>query len=125
MRRLTPEYWFLLWELTRTEFKLRDQGTLLGFLWTLLHPALMFIVLIGFAMEDHDHKAHAQAKLKRKGCDAIVLNSVATAGAPSGCIEVYDPRRGWCPPVSGTKQKLARAVVAVMEDLLLGRWDRT
>ena len=38
-------YWNLLWELTRTDFKLRDQGTLLGFIWTLLHPALMFIVL--------------------------------------------------------------------------------
>lgn len=44
--RLAPSrYWALLWELTRTEFKLRDQGTALGFLWTLLHPALMFLVL--------------------------------------------------------------------------------
>jgi ABC-type polysaccharide/polyol phosphate export permease len=41
----SPSYWFLLWELTRTEFKLRDQGTVLGFLWTLLHPILMFTVL--------------------------------------------------------------------------------
>ena len=45
MRRFSPSYWFLFWELTRTEFKLRDQGTALGFAWTLLHPALMFIVL--------------------------------------------------------------------------------
>lgn len=36
---------FLLRELTWTEFKLTDQGTLLGFLWTLLYPALMFGVL--------------------------------------------------------------------------------
>ncbi len=45
MRYWGAEYRFLLWELTRTEFKVRDQGTVLGFLWTLLHPALMFIVL--------------------------------------------------------------------------------
>ena len=45
MRPWSPAYWFLVWELTRTEFKLRDQGTLLGFLWTLLHPALIFLVL--------------------------------------------------------------------------------
>ncbi|HOW26983.1 MAG TPA: ABC transporter permease [Elusimicrobiota bacterium] len=32
-------------ELTRCEFKLRDQSTLLGFLWTLLNPLLMFLVL--------------------------------------------------------------------------------
>ena len=78
-------------------------------------------VLIGFAMEDRDHKAHAEAKLQRKRCDAIVLNSVDTAGASSGRIEVYDPRRGWGPPVTGEKRVLARAVVAVMDDLLLGR----
>jgi ABC-type polysaccharide/polyol phosphate export permease len=45
MRPWTKAYWSLVWELTRTEFKLRDQGTLLGFFWTLLHPALMFAVL--------------------------------------------------------------------------------
>ncbi|MFI5350848.1 MAG: ABC transporter permease [Elusimicrobiota bacterium] len=38
-------YWSLVWELTRTEFKLRDQGTFLGFLWTLLYPAMMFTVM--------------------------------------------------------------------------------
>lgn len=31
--------------LTLTEFKLKDQGTFLGFLWTLLHPALTFAIL--------------------------------------------------------------------------------
>ncbi len=44
-RPWSPSYWWLAWELTRTEFKLRDQGTALGFCWTLLHPALMFLVL--------------------------------------------------------------------------------
>ena len=38
-------YLNLLREIGWTEFKLRDQGTLLGFLWTLLYPALMFSVL--------------------------------------------------------------------------------
>lgn len=40
-------YLELVWEMTRGEIKLRDQGTALGFLWTLLHPALMFAVLYG------------------------------------------------------------------------------
>ena len=39
------QYWNLLWNLTRVEFKLRDQGSVLGFLWTLLQPALMFLIL--------------------------------------------------------------------------------
>jgi ABC-type polysaccharide/polyol phosphate export permease len=38
-------YWSLFWELTSVQMKLRDQGSLLGFIWTLLHPLLMFIVL--------------------------------------------------------------------------------
>ena len=38
-------YLELLWSLTWTDFKLRDQGSVLGFLWTLLHPALIFTVL--------------------------------------------------------------------------------
>jgi ABC-type polysaccharide/polyol phosphate export permease len=49
---MTPEtaknirsYFTLLREMSGTEFKLKDQGTVLGFLWTLLHPALMFAVL--------------------------------------------------------------------------------
>jgi len=34
----------MVWELAVTEFKMRDQGTFLGFFWTLLHPLLYFIV---------------------------------------------------------------------------------
>jgi ABC-type polysaccharide/polyol phosphate export permease len=42
--RLTA-YWRLLRDLTWVEFKLREQGTVLGFLWTLLYPLLIFVVL--------------------------------------------------------------------------------
>lgn len=45
MKPWSKTYWSLVWELTRTEFKLRDQGTILGFLWTLLYPAVMFSVM--------------------------------------------------------------------------------
>ncbi|TBR18480.1 hypothetical protein EPO15_15180 [bacterium] len=38
-------HWDLFWMLTRTEFRLRDQGTLIGFLWTLLHPLFIFLIL--------------------------------------------------------------------------------
>lgn len=45
MNRFDPGYWNLLWELTRADFKVRDQSTTLGFLWTLLHPAFEFMIL--------------------------------------------------------------------------------
>lgn len=38
-------YWTLFWELSRCDAKLREQGTVLGFLWTLLHPLLLFGVM--------------------------------------------------------------------------------
>ena len=38
-------YWNLLREFTVTGFKLRDQGSFLGFLWTLLHPFVLLAVL--------------------------------------------------------------------------------
>src|SRR5439155_24042936 len=39
------DHWFITRELTLSGFKLRDQGTLLGFLWTLLQPLAMLSVL--------------------------------------------------------------------------------
>jgi lipopolysaccharide transport system permease protein len=38
-------YWNLLREFTVNWFKLRDQGSLLGFFWTLLHPLTLLLVL--------------------------------------------------------------------------------
>ena len=38
-------YLYLLSEMAWAEFKIRDQGTFFGFLWTLLYPALMLVVL--------------------------------------------------------------------------------
>jgi ABC-2 type transport system permease protein len=45
VRRSPKAYWSLLREFTVCGFKLRDQGTVLGFLWTLLHPLLLLAVL--------------------------------------------------------------------------------
>ena len=44
-QKRVSSYLSLLREMAGTEFKLRDQGTFFGFLWTLLYPALMFAVL--------------------------------------------------------------------------------
>ncbi len=44
MSSLAQKINILAW-MTRCDFKLRDQGTLLGFLWTLLNPILLFAVL--------------------------------------------------------------------------------
>jgi len=42
---LKRSYRIMIWEMAVAEFRLKDQGTFLGFLWTLLHPLIYFIVL--------------------------------------------------------------------------------
>lgn len=44
-RILTKENKALLLELVRTDFKLRYQGSMLGYVWSLLKPLLMFVIL--------------------------------------------------------------------------------
>jgi lipopolysaccharide transport system permease protein len=39
--------WGLIWTLVRTDFKARYHGTPTGFLWALLKPTAMFLVLVG------------------------------------------------------------------------------
>lgn len=42
---LTPQNRTLLWQLVVTDFKLRYQGSILGYVWSLLKPLLLFGVL--------------------------------------------------------------------------------
>lgn len=74
--------------------------------------------LIGFAMEDHDPHEHAQAKLQRKGCDAIVLNGPKNVGRDTAEIEIFRPDQGWSPPQSGSKRDLAVIILDLAEDLV-------
>ena len=79
-------------------------------------------IVIGFAMEDHDHRKNAEAKLERKRCDAIVLNGIRNVGADSGEIEILRADTGWAQSYRGTKQAIAAAVVDLVEALqALGR----
>ncbi len=75
-------------------------------------------VMIGFAMEDHDHRRHAEAKLRRKRCDAIVLNGPENVGGDRATIEILQANRGWSPSITGTKPMIARHVVKLVERLL-------
>jgi phosphopantothenoylcysteine decarboxylase/phosphopantothenate--cysteine ligase len=74
-------------------------------------------IVIGFAMEDHDHRRNAEGKLERKRCDAIVLNDVDTTGADLAKIEILRKGFGWSQPYSGTKAECARRVVELTESL--------
>ncbi len=74
-------------------------------------------VLIGFAMEDHDEHRRAEAKLRRKRCDAIVLNGLRNVGGDRATVRVFRPAAGWDRPTSGTKLRIAKLVVDLVERL--------
>ncbi|MCP4249433.1 MAG: phosphopantothenoylcysteine decarboxylase [bacterium] len=78
-------------------------------------------VIIGFAMEDHDHKAHAEAKLARKRCDAIVLNGPENVAADRATVEVLTDDGVWSPPMTGSKAQLADRLVGLTERLYRSR----
>jgi phosphopantothenoylcysteine decarboxylase / phosphopantothenate---cysteine ligase len=78
-------------------------------------------LLIGFAMEDHDGLQHAEAKLRKKNCDLIVLNGLDSLGGDKTVVAMFTPERGWSEPMAGTKTAIARKIVRRIEALAAGR----
>lgn len=74
-------------------------------------------IVIGFAMEDHDHHAHAENKLRRKRCDAIVLNGIENVGGDFASVEILRTDGNWSAPIAGTKAEIAERVVDLTEAL--------
>ena len=74
-------------------------------------------VVIGFAMDDREGERRAEAKLKRKKCDAIVANGPKNIGSDRVTIRILSRHQGWSEPLSGTKQDIARHVISVLESL--------
>ena len=75
-------------------------------------------VVVGFAMEDRDHRANAERKLQRKHCDAIVLNGIENVAGDDAEIEILRADSGWQAAIGGSKVVLAEAVVNLVENLL-------
>ncbi len=73
--------------------------------------------VIGFAMEDHDHRARAESKLRRKRCDAMVLNGIDNVGCDRAAIDILCAESGWSPTISGTKGEMAVRVMDLVESL--------
>ncbi len=75
-------------------------------------------VVVAFAMEDHDHRAHAEGKLRRKKCDAILLNGPENVGSDDATVAILESGGEWSRPVSGSKTRIALRVVRMVERLI-------
>ncbi|RJP39712.1 MAG: phosphopantothenoylcysteine decarboxylase [Phycisphaerales bacterium] len=78
-------------------------------------------VVVGFAMEDHDAHAHAESKLKRKNCDAVVLNGLANVGADLAEVEILTADGRWTGPYRGAKAEIAARIVERIEGWKVGK----
>jgi phosphopantothenoylcysteine decarboxylase/phosphopantothenate--cysteine ligase len=75
--------------------------------------------VVGFALETDDHRLRALAKLERKCCDLMVSNSVEAISSLDNSVEVLDPAGNVVRAVTGSKEAVARAVLGVIEELLI------
>ncbi len=89
------------------------------------HPGL---VVVGFAAETGDEsgdvRQHAEAKLRSKGCDLLVVNDVsggAVFGSEHNQVVVLAPARGGAVEVASTPTTDKRAVAEVVLDALVHR----
>ena len=67
--------------------------------------------IVGFALETHDHERHALEKLRKKGCDWIVLNDANVLNSSDTSITLFDTSERACLAVSGTKYEVAKEIV--------------
>jgi ABC-2 type transport system permease protein len=86
-------FWSLTFTLARTEFKLRFFGSVLGYVWTLMRPLLLFGVLYVFftkVAHVNDNKSPGEAHYGAQLLASIVLFTFfaeATAGAVRSVVD--------------------------------------
>jgi phosphopantothenoylcysteine decarboxylase/phosphopantothenate--cysteine ligase len=75
-------------------------------------------ILVGFAMEDHNHHAKAERKLSKKNCDLIVMNGPSNIGGDRAVVEFFSKAEGWSRRFQGTKAAVARELLRRIERLI-------
>jgi phosphopantothenoylcysteine decarboxylase / phosphopantothenate---cysteine ligase len=75
--------------------------------------------VVGFALETDDHRLRALAKLERKRCDLMVSNGVEAMNALDNRVEILDPAGNVLREASGTKETVAREILAVIQRRLI------
>lgn len=75
--------------------------------------------VVGFALETDDHRLRALAKLERKRCDLMVSNSVEAMNSLENRVEILDPAGNVLHEASGSKESVAREILAVIQQRLI------
>jgi phosphopantothenoylcysteine decarboxylase/phosphopantothenate--cysteine ligase len=75
--------------------------------------------LVGFALETEDQRFRALTKLIKKSCDLIVLNGTAAIDAADNQVELLDKSGAVVAAFAGSKQSVARGILAVIHERLV------
>jgi len=75
--------------------------------------------LVGFALETEDHRLRALAKLEKKRCDMMVLNSAAAMNSPENTVEIIDRAGETLSTFQGRKGAVARGILQVIQTRLI------
>jgi phosphopantothenoylcysteine decarboxylase/phosphopantothenate--cysteine ligase len=75
--------------------------------------------VVGFALETDDRRLRALAKLEQKCCDLMVTNGPQAIGSADNQVEVITPAGEVLAALSGTKDKVAHGILAIIEDRLI------
>lgn len=76
--------------------------------------------IVAFALETEDHRMRALQKLERKSADLIVLNGPGAIHAADTDVEIIAPRGEVLAAIAGSKEKVARGIVRVVQERLIG-----
>lgn len=75
--------------------------------------------VVGFALETEDRRLRALAKLERKHCDLMISNGPEAMHALDNDVEVLSPTGVALQRLRGTKEDVARGILAIIEELLI------
>ena len=75
--------------------------------------------LVGFALETDDQRYRALTKLEKKSCDLIVLNGPSAMDALDNRVEVLGKSGEVIAALAGTKESVARGILAVIQERLI------
>ena len=75
-------------------------------------------VNVAFALEDHDGHRKAEAKLRKKKADAIILNGPANLHSAEATVEFLQAGDAWQSWPMGSKRRIASRIIRAVEDLI-------
>jgi phosphopantothenoylcysteine decarboxylase/phosphopantothenate--cysteine ligase len=75
--------------------------------------------LVGFALETDDHRLRALAKLEKKCCDLMVVNSPEAMNSSETRVEIIDRSGNLIECVAGSKEDVGRRIIALIGERLV------